>query len=349
MEMKNKITIAVTGLNAIDSPGPGIAVIRGLRESSSFDARIIGLAYESLEPGIYMHNLVDKTYQIPYPSAGTESLLARLEYIHQKEKLDAIIPNFDAELFPFIKIKNSLKKMGINTFLPTAAQFEERQKINLPDFGKKYDIKIPHSKAIYSNSEIHDLVNEFTYPIVVKGKYYDASIAHSPEQVHTYFNKLSSKWGLPIIIQQFIKGEEYNATGLGDGLGNTIAVVPMRKQHITDKGKAWGGISIAEDEIIDLTRRFIKSTKWRGGFELELIKDISNEFYLLEINPRMPAWIYLSVGVGQNIPEALINLALGKKVEPYKDFKVGKMFVRYAYDMIVDVEEFHTISTTGEL
>lgn len=347
--MKNKITIAVTGLNAIDSPGPGIAVIRGLKESSSFDARIIGLAYESLEPGIYMHDLVDKTYQIPYPSAGTESLLARMEYIHQKEKLDAIIPNFDAELVPFIKIEKILKKMGINTFLPTAEQFEERQKINLPDFGKKYNIKVPHSKAIYSSNEIHGLVNEFTYPIVVKGKYYDASIAYSPEQVQAYFNKLSSKWGLPIIVQQFIKGEEYNATGLGDGEGNTISVVPMRKQYITDKGKAWGGISIAEDEIIELTRKFIKATKWRGGFELELIKDISNEFYLLEINPRMPAWIYLSVGVGQNIPEALINLALGKKVEPYKDFKVGKMFVRYAYDMIVDVEEFHTISTIGEL
>ena len=64
--MKNKITIAVTGLNAIDSPGPGIAVIRGLKEAASFDTRIIGLAYESLEPGIYMHDLVDKTYQIPY-------------------------------------------------------------------------------------------------------------------------------------------------------------------------------------------------------------------------------------------------------------------------------------------
>ncbi len=34
--MKNKITIAVTGLNAIDSPGPGIAVIRGLKEATIF-------------------------------------------------------------------------------------------------------------------------------------------------------------------------------------------------------------------------------------------------------------------------------------------------------------------------
>ena len=39
--------IAVTGLNAIDSPGPGIAVIRMLREAKRFKVRIIGLSYES--------------------------------------------------------------------------------------------------------------------------------------------------------------------------------------------------------------------------------------------------------------------------------------------------------------
>ena len=42
---KKKLTIGVTGLNAIDSPGPGVAVIRGLRESEHFEARIIGLSY----------------------------------------------------------------------------------------------------------------------------------------------------------------------------------------------------------------------------------------------------------------------------------------------------------------
>jgi carbamoyl-phosphate synthase large subunit len=349
MIMDRKINIAVTGLNAIDSPGPGIAVIRGLREANIFDVRIIGLAYESLEPGIYMHDLIDKTYQVPYPSTGTENLLARIEYINSIENLDVIIPNFDAELIPLIKIENKLKEMGISTFLPTEEQFEERHKINLPEFGKKYNIKVPHSKAIFSVSEIPGLINEFVYPLVVKGKYYDAHIAQTPEQAQTFFNKINSQWGLPIIVQQFIKGTEYNSTGLGDGKGNTIAAFPMRKQYITDKGKAWGGISIDEQEILKLTNHFISSTKWRGGFELELMKDINNDFYLLEINPRMPAWIYLSVGVGQNIPEALVKLALGQEVKPYRDYAVGKMFVRYSYDMIVDVDEFHRISTTGEL
>ncbi len=346
---KRKLNIAVTGLNAIDNPGPGVAVIRALREADSFDVRIIGLSYESLEPGIYMHQLVDKTYQIPYPTTGTETLLARLEYIHSKENLNVIIPNFDAELYSFIKLSQKLKEMGINTFLPTMEQFEERQKINLPEFGKKYDIKVPNSKAIYTISEIYGLTQEFSYPLLVKGKYYDASIAYNVEQVKTYFNKISAKWGLPIIIQEFVNGTEYNTTGLGDGKGNTYASFPMRKQYITDKGKAWGGISIADKNLLELTEKFISSTKWCGVFELEFMKDQKNEFYLLEINPRIPAWIYLAIGVGQNIPEGLVNLAMGNKIKPFKEYKVGKMFIRYAYDMIVDISEFEQISTYGEL
>jgi carbamoyl-phosphate synthase large subunit len=346
---KRTINIGVTGLNAIDSPGPGVSVIRALREAASFDVKIIGLSYESLEPGIYMHDLVDKTYSIPYPSAGNEVLLSRLEYIHEKEQLDVIIPNFDAELYSFIKLEQKLKGMGIHMFLPTLHQFEERHKVNLNEFGEKYGIHVPKSKVLHDLRTVYSLLSEFSFPMIVKGKYYDASIAYNIEQVKTYFNKISAKWGVPIIIQEFIHGTEFNVTGLGDGKGNTIAAVPMRKQYITDKGKAWGGITIADDKMLEMTRKFLRETKWRGGFELELMKNKDGEIYLLEINPRMPAWIYLAVGVGQNIPEALVNLALGEKVEPFDSYKVGKMFIRYAWDMIVDREEFEQISVYGEL
>jgi carbamoyl-phosphate synthase large subunit len=346
---KRKLKIAVTGLNAIDSPGPGVSVIRALREAESFDVRIIGLSYESLEPGIYMHDLVDRTYSIPYPNAGTDTLLARLEYIHKKEKLDVIIPNFDAELYPFIKLETKLRGLGIHMFLPTLHQFEERNKVNLNEFGKKYNINVPRSKVIYDLNTVYSLQSEFSFPMIVKGKFYDASIAYSIEQVKSYFNKISAKWGLPIIIQEFIHGTEFNVTGLGDGKGKTIAVVPMRKQYITEKGKAWGGISISDEKMLEMTRKFLRTTKWRGGFELELMKNKDGELYLLEINPRLPAWIYLAVGVGQNIPEALVNLAMGEKVKPFDSYTVGKMFVRYSWDMIVDREEFEQISIYGEL
>ncbi len=346
---KPRYIVAVSGLNNTDNPGPGIPVIRGIRESEEFDVRIIGLAYENLEPGIYLHDLVDKTYMIPYPSDGVEALLNRLEYINSREKIDLLIPNFDAELFTFMKSAKKLKELGIHTFLPTLEQYEERHKSNLPEFGKKHDIMVPHSRGITGHNEIDALKDDFEYPLMVKGKFYDAYLAYNSEQVRMYFNKISTKWGMPVIIQEFIKGTEVNVVALGDGEGRTIGAIPMRKQYITDKGKAWGGITLDDHNMTDITRRIISETKWRGGMELELVKTQKNELYLIEINPRIPAWVYLAVGAGQNLPEALVKLAMGQSVKPFTDYETGKMFIRYSYDLICDRDEFEKISTTGEI
>lgn len=346
---KTKITIAVTGLNNTDNPGPGVPVIRSLRESETFDVRIIGLAYENLEPGIYMKNIADKTYQIPYPSGGADPFMERLVYINDIEGIDVLIPNFDAELFTFMKSEKKLKNMGIHTFLPTMEQFEERQKANLMEFGEKYGIKVPKSKPMTNSWDIKKLKDEFDYPVLVKGKFYDAYVAYNDDQVENHFNKISSKWGVPVILQEFIKGTEVNVVAIGDGKGNTVGAVPMRKQYITDKGKAWGGITLSDENMLKITHGLIAETKWRGGMELEMIKTIKNEYFLIEINPRIPAWVYLAVAAGQNLPEALVKLAMGMEVQPYTDYKVGTMFIRYSYDLIGHISQFEKLSVTGEL
>jgi len=342
------ITIAVTGLNNTDNPGPGVPVIRGIRESAGLNVRIVGLAYENLEPGIYMPGITDKTYLIPYPSAGTKVFLNRILEIHQQEKFDLIIPNFDAELYTFIKSEKLLAQHGIRTYLPSLAQLEERSKANLPVYGKKYGVKVPKSREITSVTDVPSLRDDFHYPLLVKGKFYDAYLAYNSEQVITHFNKIASKWGLPVIIQEFIKGTEVNVVALGDGTGRTVAAVSMRKQYITDKGKAWGGITIDDPKMMDITRDIIAKTAWKGGMELEMIKTSSGEYYLIEINPRIPAWVYLAVGAGQNIPEAMVKLAMGMEVPSYDKYQVGKMFIRYSWDMLGDIGQFEKISMEGE-
>ena len=346
---KLKLTIAVTGLNNTDNPGPGVPVIRALKESVEFEVRIVGLFYENLEPGIYMEGLCDRVFQIPYPSTGSDELIDRIEEIHRSEPINVLIPNFDAELFSFMRNEDRLLKNGIHTFLPTMKQFQERDKDKLPEYGKKYGISVPLSINIGSQGQLSEIKEKFQFPVVVKGKFYDAYIAHNMEQVKHSYASISAKWGLPVIIQQFVKGTEVNVVALGDGSGNTIAAVPMRKQFITDKGKAWSGVTLSDEKMLEITRSLIRKTQWKGGMELELIKTVKGEYYLIEINPRIPAWVYLAVGAGQNIPEALVKLALGHEVTPMKSYSSGKMFVRYSYDIIVDLEKFETVTMNREL
>jgi carbamoyl-phosphate synthase large subunit len=343
------IHIAVTGLNNTDNPGPGVPVIRAIRESKDLDVRIIGLAYENLEPGIYMPGITDKTYLIPYPSSGTKVFLNRILEIHERERIDLLIPNFDAELYTFIKSEKLLAEHGIRTFLPSLEQLEERSKSRLPSYGKKYGVKVPDSMEITSVGDISTCMEDFDYPVLVKGKFYDAYFAYNREQIAEHFNKIASKWGLPVIVQEYIQGTEVNVVALGDGTGRTVAAVSMRKQYITDKGKAWGGITIDDPHMMEITRNLISKTKWKGGMELEMIRTSSAEYYLIEINPRIPAWVYLAAGAGQNIPEALVKLAMGADVPTMDHYQTGKMFIRYSWDMLGDIGQFEKITMNGEL
>jgi len=343
------LTVAVTGLNANDNPGPGLAVIRALRDGFGTEIRIIGLAYETLEPAIYLKDMINKTYRIPYPTAGIEALSERIRQIQEAEQIDVLIPNFDAELFNFIKLEQDLLKQGIHTFLPSHKQLAQRDKVSLKAFGDAHQFDVPEDEAIFSETDLHDLGDRFGYPLMIKGKFYEAYTVQNLSDAHKAFHKLHAKWGLPVIVQKFIKGTEINIAALGDGKGHTLSVIPMRKLYITEKGKAWAGITIENDKLLDLAQNFAKATQWKGGFELEVIMDDGGRFYIIEVNPRFPAWIYLTAAAGQNQPKALVELALGKAVEEFKSYQTGKMFVRYAMDNIVDVGDFQKLSAFGEL
>jgi carbamoyl-phosphate synthase large subunit len=343
------LCIGITGLNANDNPGPGIAVIRALRAGLGDGIRIIGLSYESMEPGIYMHELVNKTYQIPYPTAGTAALQERLAYINEQEKLDLIIPNFDSELYNFIRISAQLLQMGIRTYLPSHEQLALREKVNLSDFGKKYNFNVPTDRKLFGIDELKKAKDDLSFPLMIKGKFYEAYVAYTMDQAIKAFHQLSATWGYPVIAQQHIKGTEINIAALGDGNGNNTSIIPMRKLYITDKGKAWAGVTIEDPKLIDLANQFARATNWRGGYELEVMRDADDNLFILEINPRFPAWIYLTAAAGQNQPETLVKMAFGETPEPMHEYQVGKLFIRYSWDHVVDIADFQQISARGEL
>ncbi len=96
-----ELIVGVSGINAVDNPGPGVGVARSLKEDSDLDVKIIGLAYDALEPGIYMDWLIDKTFLLPFPSGGPDPFIDRISEIKQTHGLDFIIPNLMRN-FPFI-------------------------------------------------------------------------------------------------------------------------------------------------------------------------------------------------------------------------------------------------------
>lgn len=348
---KLDVTVAVTGMNATDNPAPGVGVARSLRHAQEFAGRVIGLGYDTLDPGFYAEGLLDGGAILPYPSAGRDALRDRLHWVRAEMGIDVLVPTLDSELRAVLAIAGELEQVGTRTFLPGLDSLERASKAQLPRLGEGGRIAIPPSEPVLTAEAIGKLGNKFGYPLVVKGVYYGATVAHNESDATTAYHKYAAQWGLPVIVQKFIPGEEYNVAALGDGRGNTAGAVAMRKTMLTDKGKGWCGVAIENQHLTELTHQVIGELSWRGPLEVEILRDAhSGDYYVIEINPRFPAWIYLSAGAGLNLPYLLVRLALGLPLpDPLPKYRPGTMFVRIAIDQISDLATYEQLSTSGAL
>lgn len=343
--------IAVTGMNAKpDNPGPGCAVARCLREAVGFRGRLVGLGYECLDPGLYQRETCDSGHLLPYPGTGAAALLERLDEILRVEPVDALIPCLDAELPNFIAIEGDLQRLGVRLMLPRRDQLRRRDKDRLPELCAAAGVATPEVRRLTSAAFFDTCEQEgWSYPLVVKGVFYDAYVVHSAAEAAMRFRQMAAAWGFPVLVQKHVAGEEVNLTALGDGSGAMIGEVMMKKQAVTDKGKAWAGVAIDDPELREAGRRLLAELRWRGPLELEMLRDDIGTLHLIEINPRFPAWIYLSHGVGRNLPAALASMLSGVAASrlPLAQPRPGTGFIRHARETIVPLSEVARLGTSG--
>jgi carbamoyl-phosphate synthase large subunit len=339
--------VGISGINAVDNPGPGIGVARSLKEDADLNVRIVGLAYDAMEPGIYMDWIVDKSFLMPYPSSSGDSYFERLLHIQASFGLDHVIPNLDSELPFYIKYAERLKEEGIGTFLPSLSQFRLRGKDKLLDLSAELGIRLPKTEVVTSDAMLADAVAAIGLPVMVKGCFYKAHHARTLAEATAHYSHLVAEWGYPVIVQEVVAGDELNVVGLGDGEGGCLGLVAVKKIWITSQGKMWTGVTVKNQRMLDAAEKFVRCNRWRGPFELECMV-AGGEVYLIEINPRFPAWVYLATGVGLNLPAQLLRRSLDLPPAPVADYEAGKLFVRYSYDLVTDMTPFQNTVTRGE-
>jgi carbamoyl-phosphate synthase large subunit len=338
--------IALSGINASDNPGPGVPLARSLREAFP-DCEIIGLTYDAHDSGNYMDFLFQNTYRLPFPSKGWNALFKRILEIHKKSPIDIIVPSLDAELPLYILHQQDLLKHGISTFLPTEAQFQMRSKDQLSEVCKKLNLLYPKTFSVNSIDELMDVLREkITFPCMIKGNFYKAYLVHNTDDAILRFAEISAEWGCPILVQQYVAGNEINLIGLGDGKGGACGMVTIKKLTTTHLGKIWTGVTITHPALMEHGSDFIKKTMWRGPFELECIEQ-DGTIYLIEINPRFPAWVYFATAVGINLPKRLIELITSGRCETTSEYEAGKLFVRYSFEIVTDLTKYSQLIMDG--
>ncbi len=239
--------------------------------------------------------------------------------------------------------------MGISVFLPGRKELHTRDKTYLKESLENTGVLLPDTISVQDVSAIRHVTEEIGFPLFVKGVFYEAYLARNYEEAVGYFYAMAGKWGIPVIFQKYISGEEINVCALANQ-GEMIGAVIMKKLFLTDKGKAWAGVTINNEEAKNISKKILDYIKWNSGCELEfIIENKTGKMYLLEINPRFPAWVYLATAAGQNLPEALLKLSLGEKVSPFQTYDVGKVFVRHSWDEIIPMKYIESLTIKGQL
>lgn len=345
---RTQLTVAISGIHLGENcqPGPGIA--RALRVVHGNKIRIIGLAYDVWDSSLHSEHEFDDGFLMPYPSVGAQAYMRRIEEIDEICGIDVLIPCLDVEIPVLQCLTDELRSLGIATVLPSRAALNRRAKVNLPQLAKELGVRAPETIPVADTLEVAQAVRHLGLPVVVKGPHYDAEVVHSLDAAISTFNRLLATWGGPVLLQKFVLGEEYNVAAVRDSISGNCASVTMRKTLVTRLGKAWAGVTVDDPEIRTFAEKVTSGLNWHGGCEVELLKDNkSGRLFLIEFNPRLPAWNYLSVAAGVNLPLSLFYLALGKRMRSVGQARSGIYYVRHATELVGEIANIATVVSTG--
>ena len=149
------------------------------------------------------------------------------------------------------------------------------------NFCKQNKINIPSEK--YSK-------NMLAKPIFGRGGKGIIKINNREEYKH-YKNK-------KFILQKFISGTEYTIDCLFDKEGQLIFGLPRKR--IIKKGVSIVGKIAKDIQIINFIKNISKKLIFFGPINIQVIKDLKNQIWLIEINPRLSGSIEFSIRAGFN-------------------------------------------------
>lgn len=341
-------TIALTGVDSRENPYPGLAVARSLRSDTAFSGRIVALTYGAFCTGIYRDDLFDAVYVSPPTFESESKLYKRIIEIHTDDPIDVLIPALDTEIAIYSRLAPSFASHGIRTLLPSEKSVKLRNKDILYGTCQTLGIRTPKTLTITHIEQLDEHL-PIRFPLVVKGPFADAHIVQSKSELGTYYLQILKEWGFPVLLQEKLVGEEFDIAAVAGHDHQIVSHVPIRKFAISERGKASAAIVVHDPGLGMLAQEILSKLKWVGPCEIELMREsATGQYYLLEINARFPAWIYMSAEAGCNLPALAVKLALDESFpDPVPSPSPGHLFFRNRLGRVVDPAIMWSLLNTG--
>lgn len=337
-------TVAVTGLNAADNPSPGLTVGRSLRAAPR-PLRLIGLTHEILATGGYVDGVWNEVRVVPYPSREEDGWADALIAQCRAATADCLIPTLDIEVPLVSWLSARLAAAGVATLVPPARALTAAAKPRLPSLAGD-GLRVPATLTVTGPHALAAAAAALGTPFVLKGPLADACIVWTPEEARVAARRLAATWGYPLLAQEHVQGPEYGVAALVDRRHRVVGTVAVRKDVRTANGNTWAGTVVDDRALARLAARFAEALGWVGPCELEVIRHPDRGDFVIEVNPRFPAWVYLGAGALANLPWAAVRLARGERVGSLAP-RPGALYVRMAWDVMAPVERLGALAVDG--
>ena len=342
---KNLPSVAISAINSFDYVMPGLGVAKALSESERI-GDMYGFAYGPYDTGGVRTDLFNKIFLFRDISSK-KILLKKISEINRSHKINVLIPSLDSELQSCIEIQNDLKKIGIATLLPSINSFKKTKQITGIN-GHKGKVRegftLPKTIRSDSIESLRLVGNSIGYPFVTKGVINNftgsPTIVYNKNQIPYVWEFYDSHGFESVISKKFIKGEEFSISGVCNFNHELIAQLSIKKLLQCEQGNTWAARKVSLPKLELEVKKILKEIKWVGPIELEFIRDsFDEEFKLIEINCRFPAWISYAKDVGHNLPLIAVDLALGRKADSiYR--KEDLVFIRNCNEFSADRVRF---------
>lgn len=303
--------VYVSGLYAGGNPQPGVGVVRSLRAGYP-DATLVGVEYSNRVSGIHFDQLDELWIQRPWGELDLDTHGDKV-----RAALDAggfWISGSDLEAMWLASI---LPNGHPNLLVPPMAGIRRITK-PVVEAAAGLPVRIPSFLSTeHSDWDLHAFCREHDWRVWLKGPYYDASRTPTWDAFTAVRAALAKVWSTEkLFLQAHVSGYEESVM-LSAYKGELLGAVSMRKRDVTAEGKTWAGdVSEVPASFLEPLRRMVRETGWTGGGELEMVRDASDQLWLIEMNPRFPAWVHGATIAGHNLPALLVEAASGLAAVP---------------------------------
>lgn len=345
---KPKNIIAVSGFAGTSVAEPGGAVASALRKAFNHQIKIIALAYSSWTNAAFMTGLVDEIYLIA-PLTSVDAHYRELLRVFNICHPDIYIPALELEVKYLHYCQHQFRDSGPKSLIPDASAFERVSKLGLHYFCNDHGFLYPKTILVNHVIEFNYMIHRTTFPCLIKSILCGATFVNSVEEATAAAKRLSNGWSQPVLIQDYIPGDQYMVAALFDERGKMIKILSARKHLLDYFGKSAITLLVDQKELNKTALRILKKLDWKGPLELEFIKTADGRYYLFEVNPRFPSWIDIASSKDNNLPAVLVGHLQGQTLKTSARNNAHDILLRDTDEVCVPMHRFTQLQKTGNL